>query len=130
MSSIFFYDTVYDLDRVLEEAFKSYQPEKNVQRSRKSTFLKPRYVFICCFIYIAADILLLLRMDLREDASKNLVTATIELPGALKEDVQISVQDSKLTVSTELKQSTEHEAKGYVVRERHFGRFSRTLQLP
>jgi len=69
-------------------------------------------------------------MDLREDASKNLVTATIELPGALKEDVQISVQDSKLTVSTELKQSTEHEAKGYVVRERHFGRFSRTLQLP
>ena len=59
MSSIFFYDTVYDLDRVLEEAFNSYQPDKNIQRSRQSTFLKPRYVFKSCFIYLEADLLLL-----------------------------------------------------------------------
>jgi HSP20 family protein len=69
-------------------------------------------------------------MDLHEDSEKNLVSATFELPGLKKEDVQLEVHDSLLTVSAEIKSSAEHEENGYAVRERRFGRFSRSVRLP
>jgi len=71
------------------------------------------------------------RLDLHENSEKNLVTASFEFPGVSKEDIQLDVANGKLTVSAETKQSTEHSDEGgYAVRERRFGKFSRTLQLP
>ena len=58
-------------------------------------------------------------MDLHEDKEKNLVTATFELPGLSKENVSIDVRDNVLTVSGESTISSEHDEKGYAVRERH-----------
>lgn len=69
-------------------------------------------------------------MDLHEDAEKNLVTATFELPGLKKEDISIDVQNGRLAVSAESKLSSERNENGYAVRERRYGKFSRTLQLP
>lgn len=69
-------------------------------------------------------------MDLHEDKEKNLVTAQFEFPGVGKEDIQIDLQAGKLTVSAETKQSSENDENGYAVRERRFGKYSRTLQLP
>lgn len=69
-------------------------------------------------------------MDLHENSQTNAVTATFELPGLKKEDVQIDVHNGRLTVSCESQLSSEHEQNGYAVRERRFGKFSRTLQLP
>ncbi len=40
-------------------------------------------------------------MDLQEDQENNLVTATFELPGLTKENVQINIKDSVLNVSGE-----------------------------
>ena len=70
------------------------------------------------------------RMDLHEDQDKNLVTATFELPGLTKENVQIDVKDGVLSVSGESTMSSERDEKGYSVRERRFGKFSRALPLP
>ncbi|KAJ3498996.1 hypothetical protein NMY22_g19549 [Coprinellus aureogranulatus] len=70
------------------------------------------------------------RMDLHEDKEKNLVTATFELPGIKKEDISIDMHNGRLTVSAESKVSSEHKEEGYAVRERRYGKFSRTLQLP
>lgn len=69
-------------------------------------------------------------MDLHEDAQQNAVTASFELPGFKKEDVNIDVHNGRLTVSAESSTSSENKADGYAVRERRFGKFSRTLQLP
>lgn len=69
-------------------------------------------------------------MDLHEDREKNQVTAVFEFPGVAKEDIHIDVQGGKLTVSAETKQSTDLNEGGYAVRERHYGKFARTLQLP
>ena len=69
-------------------------------------------------------------MDLHEDPEKNLVSATFELPGLVKENVHIDVQGNRLTVSAESKRSEEYDEDGFAVRERYFGKFSRTLQLP
>ncbi|KAK7461872.1 hypothetical protein VKT23_008306 [Stygiomarasmius scandens] len=70
------------------------------------------------------------KMDLHEDSEKNIVTATFEFPGIKKEDVSIDVHNGRMTVSAESKISEEHDHEGYAVRERRFGKYSRTLQLP
>ena len=69
-------------------------------------------------------------MDLHEDKEKNLVTATFELPGINKQDVTIDIHNNHLTVSGETKFESDRDENGFVVRERRFGRFSRTLPVP
>ena len=69
-------------------------------------------------------------MDVHEDKEKNVVTATFELPGLKKEDVNIDIQNSVLTVSGETKVDETKEQDGYAVRERRFGRFSRSIPVP
>ncbi|KAF8700516.1 hypothetical protein AX14_000419 [Amanita brunnescens Koide BX004] len=70
------------------------------------------------------------RMDLHEDTQNNTVTATFEFPGVSKENVSIDMQNGSLTVTAENNISSEHDENGYTVRERRWGKFSRTLQLP
>lgn len=67
---------------------------------------------------------------MHEDSEKNTVTATFELPGLKKEDINIDVHDGRLTISGETKISEEREEDGYAIRERRYGKFSRTLRLP
>lgn len=53
-----------------------------------------------------------------------------ELPGVKLEDVDITVQDGMLTISGERKQEDEKQEAGYYVRERRYGSFRRSMQLP
>ena len=69
-------------------------------------------------------------MDLHEDSDKNIVSVTVELPGVKKEDVDLEVRNGQLTVSAETKDSVEGWEGGYGIRERRFGKFSRSLRLP
>lgn len=69
-------------------------------------------------------------MDLHEDADKNLVTATFELPGLSKDKVNIDLHNGNLIVSGEVSESTEKDEHGYSVRERRTGRFTRSVRLP
>jgi len=82
--------------------------------------------------HVELDVVLTIcdRMDLHEDSDKNVVLLTVELPGVKKEDVQLEVRNGQLTVSAETKESVEHSESGYAVRERRFGKFSRSLRLP
>jgi hypothetical protein len=75
-------------------------------------------------------ILPLHRMDLHESAEQNLVTATFDFPGVAKEDIQIDVHRNRLTVAAETKRPEDINENGYAVRERRFGKWARTLQLP
>ena len=70
------------------------------------------------------------RLDLHESKDTNTVTATFELPGLKSEDVTIDVHHNRVTVSGESNTSNDREEDGYAVRERHYGKFSRILQLP
>jgi len=114
--SVFYYEPFYDFDRLVNAVW----PASNVNpQSRQQVdngdgvvrSLKPR-------------------MDLHEDTENNKVTATFELPGVRKEDINIDLHNGRLTVSAETKPSEEFEKSGYAVRERRFGKVSRTLQLP
>ncbi|KAK0193363.1 HSP20-like chaperone [Armillaria mellea] len=111
--SVYYYEPFYNFDRLFDAITRptSQQLQAAHDSDNATKALKPR-------------------MDLHEDAAKNTVTATFELPGLKKEDVEIDVHDGRLTVSGESKISSEHEENGYAVRERKFGKFSRTLRLP
>ncbi|TFK30023.1 small heat shock protein [Coprinopsis marcescibilis] len=123
MSSVFFYEPFYDLDRFLDDAL-SYRQLANTdsnQVARRSNDNSSND---------GAVRPLRPRMDLHEDKDKNLVTATFEMPGLKKDDVNISIDNNRLTVSGESQISSDYDQNGYAVRERRFGNFSRTLQLP
>ncbi|TBU25115.1 HSP20-like chaperone [Dichomitus squalens] len=105
-----------EFDRLFDEAFARRTGGGNTQVQRQSGNDAPR--------------VLRPRVDVHEDKEKNVVTATFELPGINKENVSIDVQDNLLTVSGETKFESNRDENGYVVRERRFGRFSRSLPVP
>ncbi|KAJ3786561.1 HSP20-like chaperone [Lentinula aff. detonsa] len=119
--SLYFYEPSYNWDRLFDEAFGS-RTSRGGQSPSQSQALTQNADTIPRFLRP--------KMDLHEDKEKNLVTASFEFPGVKKEDVQIDVHNGRLTVSAETKLSEDREQDGYAVRERSFGKFSRTLQLP
>jgi HSP20 family protein len=58
------------------------------------------------------------------------VVIEAELPGVKREDVDVSLQDSTLTIRGEMKREEERKEEGYLRRERHYGRFVRSVPLP
>ncbi|KAI8992722.1 HSP20-like chaperone [Trametes punicea] len=113
----FLSDPFYDeFDRLFDEAFTRRTAGNGGQVARRSDNNAPRAFRPT--------------VDIHEDKEKNLITATFELPGLKKEDVNIDVHNNVLTVSGEQKQSEERNEGGYVVRERRYGRFSRSIPVP
>ncbi|KAI0674080.1 small heat shock protein [Trametes maxima] len=115
----FFSDTFSDFDRLFDEAFARRTgggAGTNTQLQTQNANAAPR--------------VLRPRVDVHEDKDKNLVTATFELPGINKQDVSIDLRNNILTVSGETKAEAEKQEHGYVIRERRFGRFARSLPVP
>ncbi|KAJ7686675.1 HSP20-like chaperone [Mycena rosella] len=115
--SLFYYDPFTDLERVVNEAFRTRSGNSNDNNQGQRQLEGDTQAFKP-------------RMDLHENAETNTVTATFELPGIKKEDVSIETHSGRLRVSAECKMSEEHEKDGYAIRERRYGKYSRTLQLP
>jgi HSP20 family protein len=69
-------------------------------------------------------------MDIHENNDANIITATFEFPGLKKDDISIDVHNSRLNISAESKISSDRDESGYVVRERRYGKWSRSLPLP
>lgn len=66
-------------------------------------------------------------LDLYQNADN--VTATVELPGLRKEDIEISLQDGTLTISGERKTESGDGDKAERT-ERFHGKFRRSVTLP
>ncbi|HEX7053118.1 MAG TPA: Hsp20/alpha crystallin family protein [Burkholderiales bacterium] len=54
----------------------------------------------------------------------------VELPGVKKEAIQVSVHENRVTVSAELPAPQDEGNGQWLLRERDYGKFSRTLSLP
>jgi len=69
------------------------------------------------------------RMDIAETAEAYRIA--VELAGAQKDAIQVSVQENTLTVSAEMPEPQENgEDVEWLLRERAIGRFSRSITLP
>ena len=68
------------------------------------------------------------KMDVREDEKAYTVHA--ELPGAKKDDIEVSVDGSQVTVSAEVKSEQEQkEGERVLRRERYYGKVARSFTL-
>jgi HSP20 family protein len=67
-------------------------------------------------------------IDVHETADELVVTAS--LPGMKADDVEITMTGQTLTLRGEFKSDDEIKKDQYLYRERRFGSFNRTLQLP
>lgn len=67
-------------------------------------------------------------VDVYEEAEEVVLKA--EMPGMSKEDLQINLSDSVLTISGEKKKEEDVKEEDYTYSERSYGSFSRSLQLP
>lgn len=140
--SRFFYEPFYslsDFDRLFDEAFTARtdgngaQGQGQVQRRETNgRSLRPRQAprYTTSSLTSDTDHGFTHRMDIHDDAKTNTVTATFELPGLKKEDVSIDVHDNILTVSGESKVDEKRDENGWAVRERRYGKFSRSVPLP
>ncbi|MCL5257334.1 MAG: Hsp20/alpha crystallin family protein [Chloroflexi bacterium] len=69
-----------------------------------------------------------LALDITEDENEIVVKGSV--PGVKPEDLDISVLGNVLTIKGQFKQEEEQEKKNYLLHERRYGSFSRTVTLP
>ena len=67
-------------------------------------------------------------MDVIENAAEYIVR--LEAPGIHKENLDINLVGEILTITGKREMAPEVEGEGYLVRERVFGKFARTIRLP
>ncbi|MDA1278678.1 MAG: Hsp20/alpha crystallin family protein [Chloroflexi bacterium] len=67
-------------------------------------------------------------LDVVQEGDELVVTASI--PGAVNDEIDVSVDDNVLTIRAESKTSTESADNGYLLRERRTGSYYRALRLP
>lgn len=68
------------------------------------------------------------RMDVAE--TDQAIELTAELPGMQEKDVEITLNDNVLTLRGEKKAEKDEKKKDYRLVERHYGSFSRRMELP
>jgi len=93
-----------EFDKLFESFFSDFLPESNDLYS-----ISPR-----------ADV---------EESDKD-YTVTVEVPGIDKKDLKLHLEDNRLTISGEKKQSKEVKDSNYICSERSYGGFQRTFSLP
>jgi HSP20 family protein len=69
-----------------------------------------------------------LALDVVENPDEYVVKASV--PGINPDDLEITFNNNTLTIKGELKEEKEVEEARYHVRERHYGKFARSLTLP
>jgi len=69
-----------------------------------------------------------LAVDIEETADDYIVKAS--LPGLKAEDLNIHIVGDRVTISGEVREEKKEEKPNYLLQERRFGSFSRTLALP
>jgi len=67
-------------------------------------------------------------VDVEEDEKSIHVRA--EIPGIDEKDLNVTLEDNVLTISGEKKEERKEENKRYVLAERRFGSFKRSIALP
>ena len=67
-------------------------------------------------------------VDVKEDSEQYTITAI--LPGLSPEDVEIEIKDKYIHLKGEFSSEEETEEENYYLRERAYGKFSRSFNLP
>lgn len=67
------------------------------------------------------------KLDVKEDNTEYMIE--VDLPGVKKEDVSLSLEDGRLTLSVSRDEETSDDSKNYIHRERRFSSMQRSIYL-
>ncbi len=89
-------------------------------------FFRPMSLFSRNSLHTNLD----MRLDMKENQHEYVVY--VDIPGVNKSDIQISIQDNYLTISSERKSEKEsdNEDNTYYFSERSYGKVSRSINIP
>ena len=104
-----FYDMQSEMNRMFDEVFGNLSRVAGRQQGERPMQWAPA-------------------LDVLHENGDILVRA--ELPGVRQEDVDVTFHNGVLTISGERRAEQEKEGAGYYVRERRYGSFRRSMQLP
>ena len=68
------------------------------------------------------------RVEISEHSDNYMLS--VELPGIDKQDVHVEVENNTLTISGDKQSDVENKDQNYHLRERTYGKFSRSFELP
>jgi HSP20 family protein len=71
-----------------------------------------------------------LGLDLDVHETKDELVIKTDLPGIAKDDLHITLEDGTLRIEAEKKEEKTEDGKTWYMRERHFGKYSRLMELP
>lgn len=94
-----------------------------MDRLFEDSFIQPRFV-----APLRESVMGRLPIDLVENQNELIVKASI--PGFKPEDIEITVVGDALTIKGTAQNEVKQEKENYLVQERRFGAFHRTLNLP
>ena len=104
-----FYDPHSEVNRLFDEMFSNLGSTTGRQQRTQQSQWAPA-------------------LDVVQDDGDLLIRA--ELPGVKREDVEVTLHERVLTISGERRAEEQREGSGYLVRERRYGSFRRSLVLP
>lgn len=67
------------------------------------------------------------KLDVKDEEDKYVIEA--DLPGVKKEEIDLNLQEGRLTISIERKEEKEEKEKDYLHRERRYSSMSRSVYL-
>ena len=67
-------------------------------------------------------------LDMTEDAKA--YHLAVELPGLDEQDVEVTITDSMLAITGEKRVTRDEQSQDFLLRERHYGKFTRSLLIP
>lgn len=69
-----------------------------------------------------------MRLDVNED--EKCYRVTVDVPGVKKENIDVSIEGNKISISAEVKREVKHEKEKELYSERYSGRAFRAFTLP
>ena len=69
-------------------------------------------------------------MDLDVHETKDELVIKADLPGTVRDDLHITLEEGTLRIEAEKKEEKTEDGKTWYMRERHFGKYSRLIELP
>jgi len=100
-----------------------YDPFNDLDDLFKGLFVRP--------MRFDLDVAPQMRMKIDVTKAEDTYTVKADIPGASKEDIQVSIDGNEVTISGEIKKESEEKKGGEVLRsERYYGKVSRSFTLP
>ena len=113
-------------DKPVKRAIRRYQPS-NYYNPFKNLFDLMDYRYSPFFDYSPSTDYSYPKLNMYDDGDQYVVE--VDVPGYSEEDLNISIDGNQLTIEGSYSEETEDTSR-YLVKERYYGKFVRTVSLP